>query len=111
MNPLVLRHPGDQTKLRTLEQRSISEIEPLLVDILVEGKLVYDLPDIESMRSRRTADIEKLDSGVRRIMFPHIYHVSLTQGLWDLKQNLIETTLNQHDLAGDQPAPNGKQTI
>ena len=106
MNPLVLRHPGDQTKLRTLEQRSISEIEPLLVDILVEGKLVYDLPDIESMRSRRTADIEKLDSGVRRIMFPHIYHVSLTQGLWDLKQNLIETTLNQHDLAGDQPAPN-----
>jgi nicotinate phosphoribosyltransferase len=41
------------------------------------------------MRERRHADVERLDLGVRRIMNPHIYHVSLSQRLWDLKQELL----------------------
>ena len=32
----------------------------------------------------------RLDPGVRRLVNPHIYHVSLSQRLWDLKQTLIE---------------------
>jgi nicotinate phosphoribosyltransferase len=59
------------------------------VDVILEGKLVYKLPSIEEMRALRDQDLEKLDSGVKRVMFPHIYHVSLTQRLWDLKQELI----------------------
>jgi nicotinate phosphoribosyltransferase len=86
---LVLRHPSDHTKYRIVGQDEITEIEPLLVEILRQGKLVYDLPSIEEMRWRRQIDLERLDPGVRRIMNPHIYHVSLTQPLWDLKQNLI----------------------
>jgi nicotinate phosphoribosyltransferase len=65
----------------------------LLVEILDEGKLVYDLPSIEEMRIRRRSDVKRLDPGVRRIMYPHIYHVSLTNRLWDLKQELIASTL------------------
>jgi nicotinate phosphoribosyltransferase len=91
---IVLRHPTDHTKYRTLVQENISEIEPLLVEVLREGKLVCDLPDIELMRLRRIADVERLDAGVRRIMFPHIYHVSLTQKLWDLKQELIKSAMS-----------------
>ncbi len=87
---IVLRHPTDHTKLRSLKLDQLAEIEPLLVEVLCEGKLVYDLPTIEMMRARREADVERLDPGVRRIMYPHIYHVSLTQRLWDLKQALIE---------------------
>ncbi len=87
---IVLRHPTDHTKLRSLKLDHLAEIESLLVEILCEGKLVYDLPTIEMMRARREADVERLDPGVRRIMYPHIYHVSLTQRLWDLKQALIE---------------------
>jgi nicotinate phosphoribosyltransferase len=51
--------------------------------------LVRELPGIEEMRAQRRADTERLDPGVRRIMNPHIYHVSLTGRLWDLKQELI----------------------
>lgn len=87
---IILRHPTDHTKLRSLKLDQLSEIEPLLVEVLCEGKLVYDLPTIDMMRARRQADVERLDPGVRRIMYPHIYHVSLTQRLWDLKQALIE---------------------
>ncbi len=86
---LKLRHPSDHTRHRTLERRRIAEIEPLLVDVLRAGKLVYDLPTIEEIRRRRQADVERLDAGVRRIMNPHIYHVSLSEQLWHLKQTLI----------------------
>ena len=86
---LILRHPAEPQSLRQLPKESISKIEPLLVDIITEGKVVYDLPSIEDMRAIRDRDLERLDSGVKRIMYPHIYHVSLTQRLWDLKQELI----------------------
>ena len=89
---IVLRHPTDHSKYRSLRPEDISLVEPLLVEVLREGKLVYNLPDIEEMRTQRRADVERLDPGVRRIMYPHIYHVSLSQRLWDLKQELIAST-------------------
>lgn len=92
---IVLRHPSMHQKYRTLRREEISQIEPLLVDILEEGRLVYDLPDLEMMRARRRSDIERLHTGVRRLMHPHIYHVSLTQRLWDYKQSLIAATLGK----------------
>jgi nicotinate phosphoribosyltransferase len=61
------------------------------VKVLDEGKLIYDFPTIYEIRKRRTSDIESLDTGVRRIMNPHIYHVSLSEKLWTLKQTLIHT--------------------
>ena len=88
-NELVLRHPSNAQAFRQLGSNSISEIEPLLVNIVVDGEIIYDRPSIEEMRALRDRDLEKLDSGVKRIMYPHIYHVSLTQRLWDLKQKLI----------------------
>lgn len=88
-NELVLHHPSNAQAYRRLTHDLISKIEPLLVDIIVDGNIVYDRPSIEEMRTLRDQDLEKLDSGVKRIMYPHIYHVSLTQRLWDLKQKLI----------------------
>ncbi|MGQ9489706.1 MAG: nicotinate phosphoribosyltransferase [Anaerolineae bacterium] len=86
---ITLHHPSDHTKYRTLAREEISEIEPLLVEVLRDGRLVADLPDLEEIRARRRADVERLDPGVRRLVTPHIYHVSLSQRLWDLKQALI----------------------
>jgi nicotinate phosphoribosyltransferase len=87
--PLVLRHPGDHTKLRTLQPSQISRIEPLHAEIVRQGEVVCDLPPLEELRRRRHADVEALDPGVRRLVNPHIYHVSLSEGLWGLKQELI----------------------
>ncbi len=91
---ITLRHPSDHTKFRSLTRQDISLIEPLQVEVLHEGKLIYDLPDLASMRALRVKDVERLDAGVRRIMYPHIYHVSLTRRLWDLKQQLIATAMD-----------------
>jgi nicotinate phosphoribosyltransferase len=91
MEQILLHHPTEHTKYRTLHQGKITEIEPLLVDILEDGKLVYASPSIIEIRQRRQTDVAQLDPGVRRLMNPHTYHVSLTQRLWDLKQELIQS--------------------
>ncbi len=93
MDQVILRHPADHTLRRTLQRDEIAQVEPLLVDILREGELVYDLPPIEAMRRCREADVARLDPGVRRLINPHLYHVSLTERLWTLKQDLIASTL------------------
>ncbi len=89
MDEVLLRHPTDQTKFRTLHRSEISAVEELLVPVLVEGKLVYDRPTIAEAREWRKADLARLDPGVRRLLNPHIYHVSLTQRLWEMKHALI----------------------
>ncbi len=86
---LVLRHPMDHTKLRRLRREEISGMEQLLVPILREGELIYELPSLDEMRAQRLADLERLDAGVRRIVNPHVYHVSLSERLWNLKQELL----------------------
>jgi len=90
MDEVRLFHPYEHTKRRTLQQDEISEAEELLVDILDQGRRVYASAPIDELRERRKADVARLDSGVRRIVNPHIYHVSLSQRLWDLKQELID---------------------
>lgn len=90
MNEITLHHPTDHTKYRALHRDEISKIEPLQLEILKDGKVVVDLPDLDQMRRNRQWDVEHLDPGVRRIMYPHIYHVSLTPKLWNLKQKLIQ---------------------
>jgi nicotinate phosphoribosyltransferase len=97
MEEVVLHHPTEHNVQRALCPADIHEIEPLLVDVLHEGSLVYDLPPIEEMRARREADIDRLDPGVKRLINPHVYHVSLTQRLWELKQELIQSTLQDNE--------------
>ncbi len=93
MDRIIAHHPSDHSVQRSINKASISDIEPLMVEVLRDGKLVYDLPDLESIRRQRIADVERLDPGVRRLINPHIYHVSLTEKLWNLKQNLIRSAL------------------
>jgi nicotinate phosphoribosyltransferase len=95
METLVLHHPSDHTKQRILNRSQISRIEPLLVEILKDGKLVYELPTIDQMRELRKADLDCLDAGVQRIVNPHVYHVSLTDRLWALKQDMMKSLKSQ----------------
>jgi len=87
---LTLYHPTDHSKQRQLAVGHLARMEPLLVDILREGKRVYETVPLEALRQRREEDEASLDSGVRRLMNPHVYHVSLSDKLWHLKQRLIE---------------------
>jgi len=85
-----LHHPIDVSKHRSLQGDRLSRMESLLLTILDRGKLIYDLPDIKAIRQHREKDMESLDFGVKRLVNPHIYHVSISKELWELKMNLID---------------------
>lgn len=85
---LELRHPMD-TQRRWIRRNGVT-MEELLVPFLVEGKRAFTPATLAEMRTRRHADVTRLDPGVRRLINPHIYHVSLSSALWQLKYDLIE---------------------
>jgi nicotinate phosphoribosyltransferase len=89
LDPLVTHHPTQFGAERSFRRDEISQIEPLLVEVFREGRRVAEAPSLDDMRALRESDLERLYPGVRRLMNPHIYHVSLTEKLWDHKQELI----------------------
>jgi nicotinate phosphoribosyltransferase len=86
---IKLHHPYREGVSRTIAAGNITRIEDLLVDVFRNGKQIGLAPDLEEMRARRVADLESLDVGVRRLVNPHIYHVSLTEKMKQLQLDLI----------------------
>ncbi len=89
--PLTLCHPVELRKRRILRREEISGVEPLLTPVTRGGVLAAPFPSLSGMRELRQRDVERLDPGVRRLVNPHRYHVSLSEPLWNLKQELISS--------------------
>jgi nicotinate phosphoribosyltransferase len=85
---LVTHHPTRAELHRIRDRSTIGRVEPLHVPVDL------DAPDepLELLRERCRADVEHLDVGVRRLVNPHRYHVSLTERLHRLRAELIATT-------------------
>jgi len=93
MEEVVLHHPVDKSRSRVLARNDISAVEPLLVKVLEEGKRCAELPSITDSRRQRQADLERLDPGIKRLVNPHTYHVSLSDKLWKLKQEMVASLI------------------
>jgi nicotinate phosphoribosyltransferase len=53
------------------------------------GKRLFPPLPLEVLQERRRRDVERLDPGVRRLVNPHVYHVSLSERLFALKEELV----------------------
>jgi nicotinate phosphoribosyltransferase len=95
--PLTLCHPTDQPRRRNLSAQEVQQIEPLHSEVYTGGRRTADPADLATMRARCAADLERLDPGVKRLMNPHVYHVSLSQALWDHKRELVERLRSEVD--------------
>jgi len=91
MEEIILHHPIEHGKKRSLKAGEITQIETLLVEVFKDGKRVSEPATIEEMRALRRVDVERLHPGVKRLMNPHFYHVSLSQKLYELKQDLVRS--------------------
>ena len=89
IDPLVLHHPYRDGIHRELAQSEITRVESLLEPTFVDGRRVRPEESIDVCRARRVADLELLDPGVRRLVNPHIYHVSITDRVKRLQRDLI----------------------
>jgi nicotinate phosphoribosyltransferase len=88
---LELHHPYLPGTSRLLPAEAVADVEPLHVPLFADGGSVL-ADDLAAARERRTGDLERLDPGVRRLVNPHIYHVSLTAEIKRLKETLIAST-------------------
>ena len=85
--PLELFDPEATWKRKTITNFTVRE---LLVPIFQSGKLVYEKPSIEEMRTWCAGQIDTLWDEVKRFENPHNYYVDLSQKLWDIKQQLLK---------------------
>ena len=84
--PYVIFDPEHIWKKKTLESFRAVELQ---VPLFLNGKRVYDSPDIESIRAHCAAQIDTMWDEVLRFENPHKYYVDLSQPLWDEKQRLL----------------------
>lgn len=84
--PLEIFDPVATWKRKVVTNFTAKEI---LVPVFLNGKRVYDLPDIDSIREYCAEQVDTLWDEVKRFENPHHYYVDLSQKLWDIKDNLL----------------------
>ena len=84
--PLELFDPAATWKRKTMKEYTAKE---LMVKIIEDGKLVYDLPSLQEIRKHCSDELNTLWEEVKRFANPHQYYVDLSQKLWDIKNDLI----------------------
>lgn len=83
---LVLHHPSaDWRRLRLRP----SEARPLLSKVMEGGKICTALPALADIRAGLRARLERFDSTYLRLLNPHVYKVSISSALRDLKLKFI----------------------
>jgi nicotinate phosphoribosyltransferase len=84
---LDLYHPHREGVTRYLDH--VQDAEELVIPTYIGGERLVPDPSLEEMRRRRVDDLDRLDPGVRRLVNPHVYHVSLTASVKHLQGELI----------------------
>jgi nicotinate phosphoribosyltransferase len=62
----------------------------LQVPIFRQGKLVYELPTLEEIRTYCREQVDTLWDEIKRFDNPQTYYVDLSQKLWDIKYGLLK---------------------
>jgi nicotinate phosphoribosyltransferase len=66
-----------------------SKCEPLLKQVMKNGKRISAPESLEVARARRKDCLDKLDPSYKRMVNPHVYKVGVSQALWRLKEELL----------------------
>ena len=61
----------------------------LMQDIIIDGKLVYDLPSVKEIAEYHKKSYSEFWNEYKRMLNPHIYKVDLSKKLFELKQKLL----------------------
>ena len=85
--PLTIFDPVNTWKRMTLYDFTARE---LLVPIYLNGKRVYESPDLMKIQEYAKSELDTLWEEYKRLKNPHVYKVDLSQKLYDLKQQLLK---------------------
>jgi nicotinate phosphoribosyltransferase len=89
----TFHHPlGDY---RSFSLSDYAEASPLLSLRMKAGELVGPRDDMQGLQARTRAQLDLLDDTYKRLINPHVYKVSLSDGLNTLKSRLIQESLSR----------------
>jgi nicotinate phosphoribosyltransferase len=71
------------------------EIRELMIPVFEKGKLVYNIPPLREIRDHTLQNLHNLDAAYKRFHNPHVYHVSLSPLLYEVKGRLLRTALKK----------------
>ena len=66
------------------------EARPILKDIFVDGQLVYDLPDLETVKQTAKNSLDSLWEEYKRDLNPQKYPVDLSTECWNHKNKIMK---------------------
>ena len=66
------------------------EARELQVPIFKDGKLVYQMPTLDEIRTYCLSEVDRLWDEIKRFDNPQTYYVDLSQKLWDIKYGLLK---------------------
>jgi nicotinate phosphoribosyltransferase len=75
---------------RYLDVDGYEAIEPLLSLKMQGGRVACELPDMQSIQAGMKKQLRGLDHTYKRIINPHVYKVSLSRALKEMKFRMIE---------------------
>ena len=84
---LEIFDPDATWKRKTVYNFTAKELQ---VPVFQDGKLVYDLPTLEEVRTYCAQQVDTLWDEVKRLDNPQTYHVDLSQNRWDIKYGLLK---------------------
>ena len=84
---LEIFDPEATWKRKTVYNFTAKELQ---VPIFQSGKLVYQLPTLEEIRTYCREQVDTLWDEIKRFDNPQTYYVDLSQKLWDIKYGLLK---------------------
>lgn len=92
LNGFDLFDPISPWKRKWIENYQIRGMHEVIYD---QGKLVYELPSLDKIKVYAQSQFESIWPEVTRLVNPSIYYVDLSQGLYDLRQELITQSITK----------------
>jgi nicotinate phosphoribosyltransferase len=86
--PYRFYHP--RYPYRYLDVDGYEAIEPLLSPKMKAGKIACELPSLRAIQAGMKEKLGRLDHTYKRILNPHVYKVSLSRELMEMKFRMIE---------------------
>ncbi|MEX2445678.1 MAG: nicotinate phosphoribosyltransferase [Alkalispirochaeta sp.] len=86
-SPVRFYHPSGDYRMFTLD--TWTRCEPVLRKQMEAGRIIGDRPSLDEIRARTLRNLARLDETYTRIINPHIYKVSVSKSLRNLKQEFL----------------------
>lgn len=91
---IVLRDQFDNTKTTSFQEGSY-EFKSLQKLVMKEGIIITNNKPIKEIRDYYLSNLESLNPTQTRIINPHFYKANISDNLYDLKNNLIDTLIKE----------------